>query len=238
MLCHSLVCSLQIFNGTFETHTSDRHHREWGQRSHNCMHSRSPTCVESLRKHCHSCSPHHDSRSPSDHQERHPCSSVQCPRHDRPEFFHSSTGPHGGVCAVCLGHHEHALSKWRPQVVGWITRSCHKKWAREAWCHWQSPSLLQLAGAKRMCIHKLPQATQMLGMQEIWSWHSGMPSCGESVVPSHHIKVRPGLWSWQHMDWRGDTQNLYEVLQMSYHCLLGSKVFRVWTVNLPSLTEV
>ncbi|KAN0136318.1 hypothetical protein V8E53_005923 [Lactarius tabidus] len=47
-----------------------------------------------------------------------PCPShttaIHNPRHarwDKPKVFQSGTGPHGGVCTVCLGHHNHSFSR-------------------------------------------------------------------------------------------------------------------------------
>jgi hypothetical protein len=73
--------------------------------------SNSPQAEPSRKRH-RSPSPTNFRASSSRHQsERQPRSSSKRPRHDKAEFFQPGAGPRGGVCAACLGRHEHAFGK-------------------------------------------------------------------------------------------------------------------------------
>ena len=73
--------------------------------------SRSPSRGGPSRKRYRSRSPHSDQVSPSDRLEKRARDNSRHPRRDKPEFFQSGAGPRGGVCAVCLGRHEHTFAR-------------------------------------------------------------------------------------------------------------------------------
>ena len=74
-------------------------------------HSCSPPRADPLRRRPRSCSPPQRYGSPPERVERWARDS-NCPlRHSRPEVFQSGAAPHGRVCMVCLGHHEHIFAR-------------------------------------------------------------------------------------------------------------------------------
>ena len=98
-------------NAALEASTPSWRHHERGCGSGSWAHSRSPPGLESSRKHSCSRSLKYEQGSPLERREKWSRDSVQRPTRDRLEFFQSSTGPRGGACTVCLGHHEHTFSK-------------------------------------------------------------------------------------------------------------------------------
>ena len=70
--------------------------------------SRSPPRTESVRRQHHSRSPTRHYESPPDCRERR---TQDNGRQVKNEVFQSSAGSHGGVCAVCLGRHDHMFTK-------------------------------------------------------------------------------------------------------------------------------
>ena len=92
----------RMANATFDT---------WASSRHLCTHSQSLPCAESMRNHCHSRSPNQGYNHPPDCAERRTQDSSQHVRQDKLEVFQASTGSHGGVCSVCLGHHNHTFAK-------------------------------------------------------------------------------------------------------------------------------
>jgi hypothetical protein len=213
-----LFALLQIHktaNAAYETCTPSRRHRERGQGSHSHMWSWSPGCAESSRKRRHSHSLHHESGSPSDHLEKHACNGAQWPMCDKPEFFHTSSGPCGRVCAVCLGRHKHNFSKCKGPKLWDRSPGAARKNEQGRLVTTDSSSLcFDWQVPRRLHIHKPYQTAQMLWMWEKWPRCSGMPSSGESVKPSCHIAPRRGLQSCHALSWRTDTPNLYEVSWM------------------------
>ena len=95
-------------NTVYEASTPSRRNRE---RSHRSTCSRSPVHGDSVRKRRRSRSPKYDPGLPSDRLEKRARENAQRTRREKLEFFCSSAGPRGGVCAVCLGCHEHSFSK-------------------------------------------------------------------------------------------------------------------------------
>ena len=71
--------------------------------------SRSRSRLEPSRRQRRSRSPHAD--APPNRQEGHARDASGRVKQNRPEVFQSGTGSRGGVCAVCLGRHEHFFSK-------------------------------------------------------------------------------------------------------------------------------
>ena len=98
-------------NAALEASTPSQRHRERGHGSGGRARSRSPPGLESLRKRRRSRSPKYKQGSPLERREKRSRDGMQCPRRDRLEFFQFGAGPHGGACAVCLGHHEHTFLK-------------------------------------------------------------------------------------------------------------------------------
>lgn len=112
--CHYDLAARQIrrtANAAFEASTPPRRNREHGHRSRGRSRSRSPPRPESSRKRRRSRSPKYDRDSPSDRLEKRARDAPQRARRDKLEFFRSGAGPRGGVCAVCLGRHEHIFSR-------------------------------------------------------------------------------------------------------------------------------
>ena len=70
--------------------------------------SRSPPRAESSRRQRRSRSPTRGHEYQADRREK---SAKDSSRHIKTEVFQSGAGPRGGVCAVCLGRHEHAFTK-------------------------------------------------------------------------------------------------------------------------------
>jgi hypothetical protein len=74
--------------------------------------SASPTRAEHSRRRYRSRSPPFATNSPYRGQaDKHPRDGGRRTRKDQAEFFQSGADPRGGVCATCLGRHEHSYSK-------------------------------------------------------------------------------------------------------------------------------
>ena len=95
-------------DAAFEAATPSRRRRERGHESRYRSRSCSPYRAESSRKRRRSPSPH-DTESPSDCREKR--SRISTTFAKRSEFFQSGAGPRGGVCAACLGRHDHPFAK-------------------------------------------------------------------------------------------------------------------------------
>ena len=98
-------------NADHESHYSPRRHRERRHSSRGPARSRSPVRPESSRKHRRSHSPRLDTNLPYNRPGKRTREGMQRSRTDKPEFFRSGAGPRGGVCAICLGRHDHTFSK-------------------------------------------------------------------------------------------------------------------------------
>ena len=70
--------------------------------------SRSPPRAESSRRQRRSRSPYRGQESLPDRREK---SVRDISRRIKTEVFQSGAGPRGGVCAVCLGRHDHTFAK-------------------------------------------------------------------------------------------------------------------------------
>ena len=92
----------RMVNANFNTRTTSRHLRACSQ---------SPPCTESARKHRRLHSPNWGYNQPSDCAERCTQDSSQCVRRDKLEIFQAGAGSCGGVCMVCLSHHDHTFAK-------------------------------------------------------------------------------------------------------------------------------
>ena len=109
--CRTTLIHSQIrrrADAAFEAATPSRRCRERGRESRFRSRSRSPYRAESSRKRRRSPSPH-DQESPSDRREKRARNSTKYTK--KPEFFQSGAGPRGGVCAACLGRHDHPFAK-------------------------------------------------------------------------------------------------------------------------------
>ena len=73
--------------------------------------SRSPPRADPPRRRRRSRSPLQRHGSPPERVERRARDSNRPLRRSRPEVFQSGAAPRGGVCAVCLGRHEHIFAK-------------------------------------------------------------------------------------------------------------------------------
>ena len=73
--------------------------------------SRSPRRADLPRMRRRSLSPPQNPGFPPDRGEWRSRDNARAPKRDRPEVFQSGAGPRGGVCAVCLGRHEHTFAK-------------------------------------------------------------------------------------------------------------------------------
>lgn len=79
--------------------------------SHNCPHSALPTQAGSSKKCYWSHSPPAPGSSFTCRQsDRHPCNNNLRTKKEKGEFFLSSAGPCGEVCAHCLGAHDHMFT--------------------------------------------------------------------------------------------------------------------------------
>ena len=79
------------------------------KRHHSCL--RSPQREEYTSGHRCSRSPQQGYGPPVNRLERRPRDST-CPfKRSKPEVFQLGAAPRGGVCAVCLGRHEHSFTK-------------------------------------------------------------------------------------------------------------------------------
>ena len=56
-------------------------------------------------------SPRQGRGSPVDQSDRRPRDNARPFKCSKPEVFQSGAAPRGGVCAVCLGRHEHSFAK-------------------------------------------------------------------------------------------------------------------------------
>lgn len=83
-----------------------RHERDHGS----CSRGRSPSPrrTESSRKRHRSRSPR---GSPPDRPEKRPRGTPARSRREKTEFFQAGAAPRGGVCAICLGRHEHVFAR-------------------------------------------------------------------------------------------------------------------------------
>ena len=70
--------------------------------------SRSPPRADSSRRQRHSRSPPRGYGSQPDRREK---GALDNSRRIKTEVFQPGAGPRGGVCAVCLGHHDHTFAK-------------------------------------------------------------------------------------------------------------------------------
>ncbi|KAH9001940.1 hypothetical protein EDB86DRAFT_2801368 [Lactarius hatsudake] len=86
--------------------------------------SPSPRRGESSRKRYRSRSP---PGSSPDRPEKRSRGSPAHAKRGKPEFFPSGAGPRGGVCAVCLGRHEHVFTRCEgPKLWDGTTASARK----------------------------------------------------------------------------------------------------------------
>ncbi|KAN0140696.1 hypothetical protein V8E53_001523 [Lactarius tabidus] len=92
----------RMANATFDSRGPPRRQR---------ARSWSPPRAESSRKNRRSRSPLRGHNTPPDHLEKRARDNPRHTRQDKPEVFRSGAGPHGGVCVVCLGRHEHSFTK-------------------------------------------------------------------------------------------------------------------------------
>ena len=82
-----------------------------------CRRLRSPNQAEPMTRQRHSRSPWRGHGSPPNWGERHPRDNTCFFKHNKPEVFHSSAGPCGRVCVVCLGRHEHSFAKCEDAIL-------------------------------------------------------------------------------------------------------------------------
>jgi hypothetical protein len=118
--CHYLPRKHQIrrdamttANETRSRHTSG-HHRDRDHKLGPASRARSfsPPRAETHRRRRRSPSPRPPNDSPPRHQtDKRPRDGSRRPRKDKTEFFQLGAGPRGGVCAACLGRHDHAFGK-------------------------------------------------------------------------------------------------------------------------------
>lgn len=105
----------KVSNGTYEPPPSrytPRHQRERGREYHTRRRSASPVYAGPSRRRHRSRSPPIVDDSPPYHRvEKRSRDSSGRPKKDRSEFFQSGAGPRGGVCAICLGRHEHSFAR-------------------------------------------------------------------------------------------------------------------------------
>ena len=87
---------------THELRNSSRRH--WGR-------SRWPPHADLPRARCRTRSPPQGQGSLPEWAERRMRDNTRPPKRERSEVFQSGAGPRGGVCAVCLGRHEHTFAK-------------------------------------------------------------------------------------------------------------------------------
>ena len=95
-------CQLRRANASRDTRPSSRRYR---------VRSSSPSRGEPSRRRPRSRSPYHDREPVSDRSDKHSRDSTRRPKRVKPEFFQPGAGSRGGVCAACLGRHEHNFSK-------------------------------------------------------------------------------------------------------------------------------
>ena len=88
-----------------------RQHRDRGWESHSRARSISPARGGTSRKRYRSRSPPRADDSPHHQTEKTSRDYSGRSKRDRGEFFRPGAGPRGGVCAVCLGRHEHDFGK-------------------------------------------------------------------------------------------------------------------------------
>ena len=93
---------LRRANASLEARSSSRRHQ---------ARSPSPSRVKPTRRRCRSRSPYQDREPQPDCPDRLSRDSARRPRRVKSEFFQPGAGPRGGVCAVCLGRHEHNFGK-------------------------------------------------------------------------------------------------------------------------------
>ena len=100
------------------SHSSIKRHREGGRESSYRARSISPMHPEPSRKCLRSCSPHQvDDSPPRRRAEKSSRDNTGRSKRDKGEFFPSGTGPRGGVCAVCLGHHDHPFGRCKARKL-------------------------------------------------------------------------------------------------------------------------
>ncbi|KAH8993205.1 hypothetical protein EDB92DRAFT_1796531 [Lactarius akahatsu] len=103
---------------------SSRHHRDRDHRTRSHARSPSPRQHGSLRK-------RHCSRSlqgsSSDRPEKRSRGNPGHVKLERSEFFPSGAGPRGGVCAVCLGRHEHSFAQCEGPKLWDGSAACARK---------------------------------------------------------------------------------------------------------------
>ena len=104
------ICKAQAVFESSVTCTPSRHHRDWGNESHGCAHSPSSPHTPS-RKRPRLRSLRSGRGSPADCPEKRSREGSRRAPRDKSEFFQTGAGLRGGVCAVCLGRHEHAFSR-------------------------------------------------------------------------------------------------------------------------------
>ena len=124
----NMLIHLQIrrrADAAYEAATPSRRRRERGRDSHYRSCSRSPYRAESSRKRRRSPSPQ-DQESPSDRREKRVCNNAKSSKNS--EFFQSGAGPRGGVCAACLGRHDHPYAKCKGAKLWDGTPSAARKY--------------------------------------------------------------------------------------------------------------
>jgi hypothetical protein len=91
--------------------TSSRRHRDRGNAFPHRTRSTSPFRAESSRRRRYSRSPPNSNGSPPRPQSERPRDGSRRFKKERSEVFPPGATPRGGVCAACLGRHDHAYGK-------------------------------------------------------------------------------------------------------------------------------